>query len=249
MLKLGWIAVMFAAATKNFVKQVGDTGRLVPVPSLSEADRYQPLSLVTRKRKRHFWKKTKYASTPFSLKDILVGEKEITAGKDVIFLSNTYKYRGNYIQEIYDWQGSRHISSSTMKINLMYRSTGVWATIWFTTWASTSAGQIRWRWKLLLESWPNMRWRSPRYWENSTQGEEHRWLPEEITDEIKWRAKGHVSNNVLLCSSGKLIWITVWSVSPEKAVGWCCVWWWRASAPHVNVLSRFTPGCVEPPWG
>ncbi|XP_029133251.2 pejvakin [Labrus bergylta] len=71
---------MFAAATKNFVKQVGDTGRLIPVPSLSEADRYQPLSLVTRKRKRHFWKKYKYASTPFSLKDILVGEKEITAG-------------------------------------------------------------------------------------------------------------------------------------------------------------------------
>ncbi|XP_051997665.1 pejvakin-like isoform X2 [Xyrauchen texanus] len=71
---------MFAAATKNFVKQVGDTGRLVPVHSLSEADRYQPLSLVTRKRRRHFWKKTKYASTPFSLKDILVGEKEITAG-------------------------------------------------------------------------------------------------------------------------------------------------------------------------
>nr|XP_057907889.1 pejvakin isoform X2 [Doryrhamphus excisus] len=71
---------MFAAATKNFVKQVGDTGRLIPVPSLSEADRYQPLSLVTRKRKRRFWKKNKYASTAFSLKDILVGEKEITAG-------------------------------------------------------------------------------------------------------------------------------------------------------------------------
>uniref|UniRef100_A0A3Q3SZ49 Pejvakin n=1 Tax=Mastacembelus armatus TaxID=205130 RepID=A0A3Q3SZ49_9TELE len=71
---------MFAAATKNFVKQVGGTGRLIPVPSLSEADRYQPLSLVTKKRKRHFWKKNKYASTPFSLKDILVGEKEITAG-------------------------------------------------------------------------------------------------------------------------------------------------------------------------
>ncbi|XP_054638282.1 pejvakin isoform X2 [Dunckerocampus dactyliophorus] len=60
--------------------QVGDTGRLIPVPSLSEADRYQPLSLVTRKRKRRFWKKNKYASTAFSLKDILIGEKEITAG-------------------------------------------------------------------------------------------------------------------------------------------------------------------------
>lgn len=76
---------MFAAATKNFVKQVGDTGRLVPVPSLSEADHYQPLSLVARRRRRGrvFWKKDKYASTPFSLKDILVGEKEITAGSRV----------------------------------------------------------------------------------------------------------------------------------------------------------------------
>ncbi|XP_056157487.1 pejvakin isoform X2 [Lampris incognitus] len=71
---------MFTAATKNFVKQVGDTGRLIPVPSLSEADRYQPLSLVTRRRKRHLLRKKKYSSTPFSLKDILVGEKEITAG-------------------------------------------------------------------------------------------------------------------------------------------------------------------------
>ncbi|XP_077470382.1 pejvakin isoform X2 [Stigmatopora argus] len=72
---------MFTAATKNFVKQVGDTGRLIPVPSLSEADRYQPLSLVTRRKKKRFWKKkNKYASTAFSLKDILVGEKEITAG-------------------------------------------------------------------------------------------------------------------------------------------------------------------------
>ncbi|CAL8282854.1 pejvakin [Gadus morhua] len=71
---------MFAAATKNFVKQVGDTGRLIPVPSLSEADRYQPLGLVAKRKKRHFWKKTKFASTAFSLKDILVGEKEITAG-------------------------------------------------------------------------------------------------------------------------------------------------------------------------
>lgn len=72
---------MFTAATKNFVRQVGDTGRLIPVPSLSEADRYQPLSLVTKKRKRRFLKKRSFASTPFSLKDILVGEKEIKAGQ------------------------------------------------------------------------------------------------------------------------------------------------------------------------
>lgn len=72
---------MFTAATKNFVRQVGDTGRLIPVPSLSEADRYQPLSLVTRRRRRSFLKKRSFASTPFSLKDILVGQKEIQAGQ------------------------------------------------------------------------------------------------------------------------------------------------------------------------
>ncbi|KAM6200178.1 pejvakin isoform 2-T2 [Sarcoramphus papa] len=71
---------MFAAATKNFVKQVGDGGRLVPVPSLSEADKYQPLSLVIKKRKCLLSKKSKFASTPFTLKDILQGEKEISAG-------------------------------------------------------------------------------------------------------------------------------------------------------------------------
>lgn len=90
---------MFAAATKNFVKQVGDTGKLISVPSLSEADRYQPLSLVNRKRKRHFWKKYKFASTPFSLKDILMGENEITAGTReyslplFLFISNVWKVR------------------------------------------------------------------------------------------------------------------------------------------------------------
>ncbi|XP_072903233.1 pejvakin [Hemitrygon akajei] len=73
-----WIR-MFAAATKNFVKQVGDTGRLKPVPDLSEADRYQPLSLVT-KRTKSFFRKKKYSSTPFTLKDILVGDKEVSAG-------------------------------------------------------------------------------------------------------------------------------------------------------------------------
>lgn len=76
---------MFAAATKNFVKQVGDGGRLVPVPSLSEADKYQPLSLVIKKRKCFLSKKSKFTSTPFTLKDILQGEKEISAGKFFLF--------------------------------------------------------------------------------------------------------------------------------------------------------------------
>ncbi|XP_053266122.1 pejvakin isoform X1 [Podarcis raffonei] len=71
---------MFAAATKSFVKQVGDGGRLVPVRSLSEADKYQPLSLVIKKKSCLISRRSKFVSTPFSLKDILQGEKEISAG-------------------------------------------------------------------------------------------------------------------------------------------------------------------------
>ncbi|XP_053554481.1 pejvakin-like [Bombina bombina] len=71
---------MFAAATKNFVKQVGDGGRLIPVPSLSEADKYQPLSIVIRKKRCALSRKTKFISTPLTLKDILNGDKEISAG-------------------------------------------------------------------------------------------------------------------------------------------------------------------------
>ncbi|XP_032087879.1 pejvakin [Thamnophis elegans] len=71
---------MFAAATKSFVKQVGDGDRLVPVRSLSEADKYQPLSLVIKKKNCFLSKRSKFTSTPFSLKDILQGEKEISSG-------------------------------------------------------------------------------------------------------------------------------------------------------------------------
>lgn len=72
---------MFAAATKSFVKQVGDGGRLVPVPSLSEADKYQPLSLVVKKKRCFLFPRYKFTSTPFTLKDILLGDREISAGK------------------------------------------------------------------------------------------------------------------------------------------------------------------------
>uniref|UniRef100_UPI00358F453D pejvakin n=1 Tax=Myxine glutinosa TaxID=7769 RepID=UPI00358F453D len=68
---------MFAAATKSFVQQVGSDGHLVPVPSLSEADKFLPLGLVTKIRSACFWKKVKHTSTPFTLKDILVGPNDL----------------------------------------------------------------------------------------------------------------------------------------------------------------------------
>ncbi|KAM6177647.1 pejvakin [Rhynchocyon petersi] len=96
---------MFAAATKSFVKQVGDGGRLVPVPSLSEADKYQPLSLVVKKKRCFLFPRSKFTSTPFTLKDILLGEREISAGISSYQLLNyedesdvsLYGRRGNHI--------------------------------------------------------------------------------------------------------------------------------------------------------
>ncbi|XP_036985941.2 pejvakin [Artibeus jamaicensis] len=96
---------MFAAATKSFVKQVGDGGRLVPVPSLSEADKYQPLSLVVKKKRCFLFPRCKFTSTPFTLKDILLGDREISAGVSSYQLLNyedesdvsLYGRRGNHI--------------------------------------------------------------------------------------------------------------------------------------------------------
>ncbi|ELK04745.1 Pejvakin [Pteropus alecto] len=96
---------MFAAATKSFVKQVGDGGRLVPVPSLSEADKYQPLSLVVKKKRCFLFPRYKFTSTPFTLKDILLGDREISAGISSYQLLNyedesdvsLYGRRGNHI--------------------------------------------------------------------------------------------------------------------------------------------------------
>lgn len=83
---------MFAAATKSFVKQVGDGGRLVPVPSLSEADKYQPLSLVVKKKRCFLFPRYKFTSTPFTLKDILLGDREISAGKFQCLFGRDYSF-------------------------------------------------------------------------------------------------------------------------------------------------------------
>lgn len=83
---------MFAAATKSFVKQVGDGGRLVPVPSLSEADKYQPLSLVVKKKRCFLFPRYKFTSTPFTLKDILLGDREISAGKFKCLFGSHYLF-------------------------------------------------------------------------------------------------------------------------------------------------------------
>ncbi|XP_015674337.2 pejvakin isoform X1 [Protobothrops mucrosquamatus] len=104
---------MFAAATKSFVKQVGDGGRLVPVRSLSEADKYQPLSLVIKKKNCFLFKSSKFLSTPFGLKDILQGEKEISAGISSYQLLN---YEDKSDVALNGKQGNHIMNSSGLSI-------------------------------------------------------------------------------------------------------------------------------------
>ncbi|XP_012661631.2 pejvakin [Otolemur garnettii] len=99
------MAFAWDAPPSSFVKQVGDGGRLVPVPSLSEADKYQPLSLVVKKKRCFLFPRYKFTSTPFTLKDILLGDREISAGISSYQLLNyedesdvsLYGRRGNHI--------------------------------------------------------------------------------------------------------------------------------------------------------
>ncbi|XP_038832590.1 gasdermin-E-like isoform X2 [Salvelinus namaycush] len=60
---------MFASATENFVKNVDSDGNLIPVSSLNNCGKLNPLSLVL-KQSPFFWK-TKYTPTKFTLDDVL----------------------------------------------------------------------------------------------------------------------------------------------------------------------------------
>ncbi|KAM9404267.1 gasdermin-E-like isoform 2-T4 [Salvelinus alpinus] len=60
---------MFASATENFVKNVGSDGNLIPVSSLNNCGKLNPLSLVL-KQSLFFWR-TKYTPTKFTLDDVL----------------------------------------------------------------------------------------------------------------------------------------------------------------------------------
>ncbi|XP_055770760.1 gasdermin-E-like isoform X2 [Salvelinus fontinalis] len=60
---------MFASATENFVKNVDSDGNLIPVSSLNNCGKLNPLSLVLKQSL--FFRKTKYTPTKFTLDDVL----------------------------------------------------------------------------------------------------------------------------------------------------------------------------------
>lgn len=61
---------LFEAASKQLVK---DSGRLTlhSVLDLNSADSCKLLCVVEKRRKRWFWKETKFLPTPFSINDVL----------------------------------------------------------------------------------------------------------------------------------------------------------------------------------
>ncbi|XP_058867472.1 gasdermin Eb isoform X2 [Acipenser ruthenus] len=84
---------MFAKATSNFVKQIDSDGELIPVARLNDSDKLQPLCLVIKRKRFWFWQKPKYISSPFTLSDVLTGDKPI---KPVVVDSDFLKYEGTF---------------------------------------------------------------------------------------------------------------------------------------------------------
>ncbi|MBN3274510.1 GSDME protein, partial [Polyodon spathula] len=84
---------MFAKATSSFVKQIDSDGELIPVARLNDSDKLQPLCLVIKRKRFWFWQKPKYISSPFTLSDVLTGDKPI---KPVVVESDFLKYEGTF---------------------------------------------------------------------------------------------------------------------------------------------------------
>lgn len=87
---------MFEAAVHKFVKSVGEES-LLPVPSLDEADRCHPLSVVIRCPRRWFWQSPKYEVTPFKLHQLLTDCSELlpehaTTTRSLTTYNKTYSY-------------------------------------------------------------------------------------------------------------------------------------------------------------
>ncbi|XP_075275249.1 gasdermin-E isoform X1 [Opisthocomus hoazin] len=101
---------MFAKATKNFVRETGSGGDLIPVSHLNASDKLQLLSLVTKRRKFWCWQKPKYHFLTVTLSDVLTEDEPI---KPVIVESDFAKYMGKFEDFV---QGS--IETSFGKISL-----------------------------------------------------------------------------------------------------------------------------------
>ncbi|KAM4874208.1 gasdermin-E isoform 1-T2 [Thomomys bottae] len=84
---------MFAKATRNFLKEVDDDGNLISVSNLSDSDKLQLLSLVTKKRRYWCWQRPKYQFLSVSLGDVLTGDQSLNP---VVVESDFVKYEGKF---------------------------------------------------------------------------------------------------------------------------------------------------------
>uniref|UniRef100_UPI00398F6016 gasdermin-A-like n=1 Tax=Pristiophorus japonicus TaxID=55135 RepID=UPI00398F6016 len=68
---------MFKKAVLQLIKHLDSGGELIAATSLCDSEKFKPLHLVYRKTGGPFWRKPKYGSTDFELKQILVGEDNL----------------------------------------------------------------------------------------------------------------------------------------------------------------------------
>ncbi|XP_077159897.1 gasdermin-E [Paroedura picta] len=110
---------MFAKATKNFVREVDYGGDLIPMLQLNDLDKFQLLSLVTKKKKTWCWQKPKYHLLSVTLNDVLAEGNPI---KPVVLESDFVKYEGKFEDYV-----SGSIETSLGKISLGAGGKGVMA--------------------------------------------------------------------------------------------------------------------------
>ncbi|XP_030012894.1 gasdermin Eb [Sphaeramia orbicularis] len=98
---------MFATATRNFVEEVDPGGLLIPVSSLN--DTVTLLTVVVKRKRVWFWRKSKYIPTDFNLNDLLTGDTPITP---VVIESDFITYNGSYGDNIQGTIGAQFVHTN-----------------------------------------------------------------------------------------------------------------------------------------
>lgn len=77
---------MFAKATRNFLREVDAEGNLIAVSNLSDSDKLQLLSLVTKKKRFWCWQRPKYQFLSVTLADVLTEDQFLNPGMLICFI-------------------------------------------------------------------------------------------------------------------------------------------------------------------
>lgn len=103
---------MFAKATRNFLREVDAEGNLIAVSNLSDSDKLQLLSLVTKKKRFWCWQRPKYQFLSVTLADVLTEDQFLNP---VVVESDFVKYEGKFENHV---SGTLETALGKVKVNV-----------------------------------------------------------------------------------------------------------------------------------